>query len=236
MVRPADANNSFATTAGTTFILWGADLRVTNDGVGLPVYQRVTTATDYDTTNFPRYLRFDGTDDCLFTGNIDFTATDKVTVCAGVRKLSDAGGEGILAEISANFGTNAGSFAVRAPRTVGGGQYNFSYNASGVAGYDATVYAAPITNVLSVAYNGSGATQPDKVVPRINQITPSLTLLGVSSGTGNFGTYPLYIGARANASIRFNGRLYQLIGRGVLSNAVALAQTENWVNNKTRAY
>ena len=82
-------------TAGTltstvTGTVTNADIRVANVGVGLPVYQRVTTSTDYDTVSYPFFLRFDGVDDFLVTNSIDFTATDKMTVAAGVRKLSSA--------------------------------------------------------------------------------------------------------------------------------------------------
>jgi len=50
--------------------IWGADLRVANDGVGIPEYQRVNTSTDYDTEGFPPYLAFDGSDDYMVTNTI----------------------------------------------------------------------------------------------------------------------------------------------------------------------
>ena len=45
-------------------------------------YQWVNTDTDYDAdpAKFPAYLRFDGVDDALQTGNIDFTSTDMVRI------------------------------------------------------------------------------------------------------------------------------------------------------------
>jgi hypothetical protein len=97
---PSDANNSINVTAdGTSGIyLWGADLRVANESANIPPYQRVNTATDYDTAGFPMYLSFDGVDDWLVTPSIDFTGTDKMTVLAGVRKLSDA--RGIVVELN----------------------------------------------------------------------------------------------------------------------------------------
>jgi hypothetical protein len=217
-----------------TFKVTAYDLRVTNDGVGLPVYQRVTTATDYDTAGFPLYLAFDGTDDCLFTGNVDFTATDQVTVCAGVRKLSDAA-TGILVELSADFGTNNGSFAIRAPR-IAAPHYNFAYTASAASGYDATTFAAPITNVLSVRYDGSGTGLSNQVLPQVNGIIPTIASVGGSPGNSNFGTYPLFIGARNNVGNRFNGRLYQLVVRGALTGTPVLEQLEGFVNAKTQAY
>lgn len=50
------------------------DLRVANAGINLPPYQRVNTATNYDTAGFPHYLRFDGVDDRLVTAGIVWSA------------------------------------------------------------------------------------------------------------------------------------------------------------------
>lgn len=66
-------------TAGTLTLtvvgtVTNADLRVSNDGVGLPTYQSVTNANTYDTTGFPYYLKFDGVDDSLSTPSA-FTMT-----------------------------------------------------------------------------------------------------------------------------------------------------------------
>jgi hypothetical protein len=91
-------------------------------------------------------------------------------------------------------------------------------------------FPAPRTNVFSALHDISG----DLSRIRINQ---TLGTDGTGDqGSGNFGTYPLYIGARGDTSLRFNGRLYALIGRGALSDAVDLANTEAYVNNRTRAY
>jgi hypothetical protein len=158
---------TFTPTAGTlTLTVSGtvtdADLRVTNDGVGLPVYQRVTTSTNYDTTNFPRYLRFDGTDDCLFTGNINFSATDKVTVCAGVRKLSDAAG-GAVAELSVSAGGNNGTFAAFAPFSAGSASFfGFSRRTASASNTSALTFPSPISQVLSLVGDIGGEDRSDR--------------------------------------------------------------------------
>jgi hypothetical protein len=205
------------------------DARVTNDGVGLPVYQRVTTSTDYDVAGFPYYLRFDGTDDCLLTGNIDFSATDKVTVCAGVRKFSDSPGNGTVAELSVASDSNAGSFFLRAS---GGGSTNWQWNVRATTNTSpAITIAAPDTSVLALNTNlGAPLT-----VTRRNGV--GATSAAAPAGGGNFGAaYPLYIGARADSTLRFTGRLYALIGRGALSDTATLELTEAYVNGKARAY
>ena len=57
-------SSSIASSTGNEGVyIWGADLRVTNEVGGLPVYQRVgNTSADYDTVGFSPYLRFNGSD------------------------------------------------------------------------------------------------------------------------------------------------------------------------------
>ena len=59
---------------------------------------------------------------------------------------------------------------------------------------------------------------------------------GATTTAGNFSNNPLYIGRRGGTSAPLNGRLYSLIIRGAATNAQQIAQTEGWVNSKTKAY
>jgi hypothetical protein len=225
-------SHTFTTTAGSlTLTVSGsvtkADLRVANDGVGLPAYQRVNTSTDYDTTGFPMYLRFDGVDDSLSTSSINFTSTDKMTVFAGVRKLSDAA-NGVLAELSVDANANNGAFELRAPS---GGLNDLFARFRGTA----TVFvnptvAAPVTRVIAVTDDISG----DSLVMRLNGTQAASNT--ADQGTGNFGNYPLYIGRRGGTTLPFNGRFYSLIVRGAQSTAAQIAATETYVNSRTKAY
>jgi hypothetical protein len=211
--------------------VWGADLRVTNDGVGIPEYQRVNTATDYDTAGFPMYLRFDGSDDFMQTNSIDFTATDKMTVFAGVRKFSDAGVANVLCELSSSRISNNGAFTINAP---GGGSTQYLFASKGtsdaLAATTLAVYAAPITNTLTAFGNISGAS----TILRINGTQAASP--GTSQGTGNYGNHPLFIGSRAGTTLPFNGRLTQLIIRGAQTSDPLIASTEAFVNSKTKAF
>jgi hypothetical protein len=231
-------------TSGDEVEAFGADLRVTNDGVGLPAYQRVGAATagsstaagtaDYDTTGFPPYLRFDGTDDSMATGTIT-PGIDKAQVFAGVRKLSDAALR-VLAEFSASWVANNGSFIVTAPGKVSpNGDY--SSGSRGDAAVDANQAAetgtivAPNTNVIAVTHDISG----DLTAIRSNGI--QLGTATGNKGAGDFLAYPLYIGSRAGSSFRYNGRIYSLIVRfGANLDATTITNTETWVNGKTKAY
>lgn len=203
-----------------------ADLRVANDGVGLPAYQCVNTATDYDTQGFPLYLKFDGIDDAMQTNSIDFTATDKVTVFAGVRKLSDAAA-GSLVELGT--GAQNGSFQVAAPA---GAAPNYQSFMRGTANSFASSsgFASPVTTVIAAL--GDIAADGNTLRANGAQVAQATT----DQGTGNFGNHPLYIGARAGTSLPFNGHLYSLIVRGAQSTAQQIIDAETYINSKTRAY
>jgi len=80
--------HTITTTAGTlTLTVSGsvltADLRVVNGSVGLPVYQSVNTATDYDTVGFPVYLQYDGIDDNLLSLVNSIALTPDYTLLLG---------------------------------------------------------------------------------------------------------------------------------------------------------
>jgi hypothetical protein len=210
--------------------LWGADLRVANDGVGLPAYQRVDTATSYDTAGFPLYLRFDGSDDSFLTNSVNFTGTDKMTVWAGVRKLSDAT-VGIFVELSADTNINNGSWFLACFNAT---SRDYFSNARGTSTLTSpgffTPAPAPDTSVLAVTVNLG----TDLITLQRNTVAGTNSI--GSLGGGNFGNYPLYIGRRNNATLPYNGRLYSLIIRGAQSTATQIAQTESYVNSKTRAF
>jgi len=190
-------------------------------------YQRVNTATDYDTVGFKPYLKFDGVDDALATASIDFTATDKMTVVAGVRKLSDAA-TAVCAELSASAAVNVGVFALFAPRVTSGA---FSYSSGGTTVIENTsaAIAGAVTKVLT-AYSSISA---QVSVLRVSGVQ---TVVATPQGTGNYGNYPLYIGSRGGTTLPFNGHLYSLIIRGAQSTDAQIVSAENYVNGKTNAY
>jgi hypothetical protein len=74
IIFPQDSlgNNSYTGDGTSGVLVWGADLRVTNVGTDLPVYQRIAASTDYDAAGFPVYLRFNGTSSSMLTGSIPF--------------------------------------------------------------------------------------------------------------------------------------------------------------------
>lgn len=216
-------------SATADVLVWGADLRVTNVGVGLSAYQRIGAATDYDTTGFPFYASLDGTDDSWATSAIDFSASDKIAVFAAVRKLADT--TGFIAELSANSSTgNNGTFAVYSQTSDlyvrSGGTTRVSLPGNG----GATNSPAPITRVVS----NIGDISAPSLRNLVNGSQANIDT--TSQGTGNFGNYPLYLGGRAGISNFFKGAVYQLfIVRGAVT-AAEIAAANAYCNIKSKAY
>jgi hypothetical protein len=212
-------------TSGDEVYIWGADLRT---GSSAGTYQRIAAATDYATAGFLPYLALDGTDDSFGTNSIDFSATDKMSVCAGVTKLG-VGTFGFIAELSATISSNNGAFVLLGPN---GTIPDYAFASKGTINSETNIdgYESPITNVVSGLGDISGSTSKLRVNgAQVSQNT-------ASQGTGNYGNYPLYIGRRANSSNPFNGRIYQMIVCGKTLSASELASTEAFVNTKTGAY
>jgi hypothetical protein len=231
---PSDFSTMFQDSAGTTPVT-----AVTQpvgrilDKSGKGNHATQPTSTDRPTlqqdASGKYFLLFDGSNDNLYTGSIDLSGTNKLSVFAGIRKLSDAG-IAVLAE----FGTGAlnGSFFLAAPRSGGAGNYGFNSQGTSVGDVvSASSWSAPVTTVLTGLSDISGDTtylRADGVL--IGSNTTS------DQGTGNYGNYSLFIASRFASSLRFNGRLYSMIIRGAASSAAEINATETWVNSKTGAY
>lgn len=211
--------------------LWGGDIRAATESASLPVYQRVVTGAtaDYDTTGFPYFLRFDGSNDSLSTGSIDFSGTSKVSVFAGLRKQSDAA-QGMVVELTADASANNGGFYLSAPESIAA-NYNFSSRGTTKIDNTITTYTAPLTSLVT----GLGDISAPSNIIRVNgaQVGSAVT---TSQGTGNYANAAMHIGRRGGSTLPFSGRLYSLIVRGAASSATHIAAAEAWVNGKVLAY
>lgn len=224
---------TFTPTAGTlTMTVSGTVSNAQLEyGSAATTYQRVTTATDYDTVGFPHYLKFDGVDDSLSTAAIDFTATDKMTVMAGVRKNIDAE-SGVIVETGTNR-TIAGCFGVRGPA---GASATYDIGATGTTGTGVNTtpanFAAPITSVISASFDISKLAYLGIGPIRINGVQQANGFSGAGVTTiGTFASASLQIG-RLNAGILpFNGNLNQLVVRGAAT--ADLTPGESYVASKT---
>jgi hypothetical protein len=201
--------------AGVTFRGYVA----TSGGQLLAIWPDVNASTATATVNSVRELL----DSSL--------APDKVTLCAGVRKLSDAAA-GLIVELSTSSTSNNGVFAVFAPAGSPVSD-SYAFRSKGTVQRDVVTgltFSAPITNVLT----GIGDISGDSATLRINgsQVASSTA----DQGTGNYGNYPLYLFSRAGTSLFFNGRFYGSVGRGAQSNDQQIAALEGYMNTKTAAY
>lgn len=189
-------------------------------------YQRVGTAFDVTEAGVPtvHYVQYDGTDDSFSTSSINFTATDKMSVFAGVKKLSDAL-RGMAVEIGSG-GAN-GSFAMEAPDNNGAITFAFRSIGTSAAVTSFAANAAPITRIVTGLGNIAA---PSSIIRldgvQVNQNTNT-------QGTGNYGNYPLFIGRRNNATIPFNGRDYGIIVVGKTASASEIYSTESYLAANT---
>jgi hypothetical protein len=174
----------------------------------------------------PYGLQYDGVDDFLQTAAVNFTATDKMFVCAGVRKLSDAA-QGIVVELSGDTGSNNGSFRFTFPGGAGANTYAWLCKGTVASSVTASGYIAPITNVVSGIADIAG----DSCLLRVNgvQVNQSTS----DQGTGNFGNYVLYFGRRAGAAVPYNGLDFGFVICGKTLTSTQIANTERWMSYRT---
>jgi hypothetical protein len=208
---------------GTSGIfIWGAQLEL---GSTATPYQRVTTIYDVTEAGVPScsYLFFDGGSDSMATGSIDFTATDKMTVWAGVRKNSSA--LSVLAELSVDADVNNGTFHAYSETNL------YAFRSRGTGTSQASYTNASVAPPFSSVFTGIGDISGDIAELRLNgtQVATSAS----NQGTGNFGSYPLYIGARAGTGRFLNGEVFGLIVRGAASTTAQITATEAWLAPKT---
>ena len=222
--------NTITATAGTlTITVTGSvltfDIRESNDGVGLPVYQRVTSSIDYDTVGFPAYLAIDGIDDFMLTNTIDCTDTNKMTIFAGVRKLSDAA-RGIVIEFNS---TSNGSFNFDFPNYTSGPSRTASRGTIEAATTIAA-YTAPASKIFTITAN---IAQPFIGISVNGTDNNSST---TTQGTGTYSNAVAYLFSRAGTSIFFKGRCYYLEMRAAQTTNQSIAQTNIYINRRSKIY
>jgi hypothetical protein len=170
------------------------------------------------------YLQFDGVDDALVTGNMDLSASDKLSLFVALDKLSNAA-LGIFAELQ-TVGSN-GTFRFSAPENTSG-PYKLYSKGTALQAATSPNYTAPDVAVVTGTMNISAP----QIVLRRNGSQVAVDV--ANQGTGNFGSaYPLYIGGRTASSFPFNGYNYGLVLRGGPSTAAEIARTEQYLAAKT---
>ncbi len=175
------------------------------------------------------YLEFDGINDWMQTAAIDLSASDKLTVILGLRKLVNTASD-LPVELSGNAFSNAGAFYLAAPEGAGSGSdYRFYArgNAAPAAAVGSGAILAPDTCVLT----GLADIATNSRILRRNGVQVGSSALAM--GGGNWRSYPLYLGARAGTSLRFNGWIFGLIVINRQLSAGELAAAEAWMAART---
>lgn len=231
---PSDFSTMFQDTSGTIAVTAVGDpVALIRDKSGNNNHAFQTTSNRRPTlgrdANGYYYLNFNGTSSALATNSINFTSSNSLSLFAGVRKLTDSS-TGIICELSSSALVNIGSF----------------YLASAISNADNYRVYVNGSSVASVSQSGISAPSTNTIFSHITLDTPGgfkLSIDGVNIPVGsanfskvNFGNYPLYIGARNNSSIRFNGRIYGLVVRSNLTPTAQIATVDRFINSKTGAY
>ena len=225
---PSDFSTLFQDAGTTPVTAAGQTVALMRDKSGRGNHLTLTNCTLQTDTSGLNYIAFNGTTSSAVTAAIDFTATDKMTVVAGIRKLNATAAFNVFLETGANGVSGFGIFAPDSNNN------DYAFWLKGQSRATAGSYVAPISNVLSVRHDCSQATAATQTRPRVNG-TP-LSGAGTISAAGNFANEAIHLGARAGTSLFFNGRLYSLIARGALSTDAQIVNTERYVNSKTGAY
>jgi hypothetical protein len=139
----------------------------------------------------------------------------------------------MLAELSNGF-SNPSAFFFLPNSNGAGASATVAFSSRGTTGAAlnqtaiSAAFASPVTFVSTATGNIAG----DLSALRINGAASGTNGTG-DQGSGNYGNYPLFIGARNNASLFFQGWLTSLIVRGAQSTQSQIEATESWVAGKT---
>jgi hypothetical protein len=206
-------------------LVWNSQLELgsaaTND-------QFVTTAFDVTEPGQTNcyYLQPDGVNDGYVTGaNLDLSGTDKVTVFAAVRRLSDAA-RGTVAELTSSIASNDGAFHLTAPNAASA---TYGFESKGT-----TLQDAVETSALATA---------GRIITAVGDISGDLSSIQVDNGTavtdtsdqgtGNFSNSLLYLFRRGGASLPANLQCFAIIVAGGLYSATTAARVKTILSKYT---
>jgi hypothetical protein len=197
-----------------------ADLRLSvNATPALPAYQRVTTASDYDTAGFPFKAVFNGTNQWMQHAELDMTSTDEVTLWASLLKESDAGAP-VAYEISS-------SFTVHTPGSNNQPHYRIAYRAGGPL-VEVTALGLPAPNKSTLIARSKVSTDVANLTVNGSTVVSS----SADQGIGNYKNNPGFIGARVGTSLFFKGEIFEL---GTAGKVITDGQLQSLNNRMTRS-
>lgn len=214
---------SYTGNASNNIYIWGAEVRATNDGVGLPVYQRIADANTYDSVGFPYYIKFDGVDDKLATSSVAFGSSKTLSGWFSARQLSSQTNKDY-------FGGDwhVGSTGRWVMYIDGSSQINVAVNCGSTATATSSGYAVISTKIASF---NSNANTPSLSLS-INGASAASTT--ASQGASSLVNQPIYLSS--DTTYYSNIRIYGAILRIASSTSTEISNTETWLNGKTKAY
>ena len=183
-------------------------------------YQRVTNRFDITEVGSPSlyYFSFNGVNQSWSSNaTVDFSTTDKVTIWAGLRKLSDVA-RGMVVELDNN---NLNAFHLNAPFDANP-NLRFTNNGSLAGGTTIIGFASPIT--LAVAAEGQISTDFTRFT-----VNGTSQTSGTDLGSGNYRNSTLHIGRRAGTTLPYNGLIYNLIVAGDNYDTRTVQRFSDWL-------
>lgn len=178
-------------------------------------YQRVTTATDYDTVGFPRYWKLDGVDDSAATA-AGGGATTSAVIVMGFHTDAIGAAQTLFSDRSGNTG-------LKLEITAGG---NIAFSGGNGASINTATGAAVAANtdyVVTAYYDGTNLSV------QLNNGTATTAACALSAGTA-----AITFGKDNGAASGFrNGREYQTIYlKNVTKSAGEIASAKSYVAAK----
>jgi hypothetical protein len=238
---PSDLSTMFQDTAGTTPVTahgQSVGKMLDKSGNGAHLVFGNTNKPTLDVTAGLTSLVM-GANTNGWSGDINFTAHSVLTVCAGLKKTSDASGEAIALAFAEADDASAKGFEIGAPdyQSAGGDKGFAAQLTTGPNATFSTRYVsslqAPITRVITATLDRSQATVAAQVVMRLNAVVQTGTATGLAV-SGAFSTSPVILGARnAFGSLDYVGNFYGALCRCGSNTGADISNMENWVGAKT---
>ena len=219
-------NGQAYTGNGTDGIyVWGAQL----EQVALSRYQRVNTASDYDTVGFPAFAQFDGINDLLQVSGINLSTTNKVLIGLAFKPNTTA--LTVAMEYSTTAVSNVGAFYVSLNES-GTGKHNMLAN-NGGGGLDVVTLSSAVALAPTVLIDYIDLAQLVAIAKhsvRVNGASAGITsVIDGPDVAGNFGNYDLFLGARSGGSFPSNMNIHRAFIRAGDATAGEQLILENWL-------
>jgi hypothetical protein len=216
---PSDLSTLWQDTAGTVPITTDGQAVARIDdksGNGVNATQSTTSKRPlYKTDGSKHWLQFDGSNDNLVTGNVNFSGIDEISIFSGMTYTG--------ASIMIFFEPTSQGWQLAKDTT----DYLFRSNGTVfpvIAKYTITNNPNPSEWTMTAGISD------DSIIGRLDQ--SEVTSSTADQGFGNYDNDPVYIGARTGSSLFWNGKLFGVIVRGKLSSSQEIADAESYMAGK----